>query len=163
MRRRPRSGRGPCLPSPASRSGALSELGADTIRKAAACTPIADLQIEYSLLSRGPEEDIIPTLRELGIGLSAYGVLSHGLLSRHWSPQRDLDAGDFRAHSPRFQGENLEHNLALVDRLKEIAKEHDATVARSRSPGWHSMARTSCRSSAPAAATASTRRSKRPT
>ena len=108
----------------------LSEVGADTIRRAAAVHPIADLQIEYSLVSRGVEEEILPTVRELGIGVTAYGVLSRGLLSGHWSPQRDLAAGDFRSISPRFQGSNLEHNLALVERLREIAGERDATVAQ---------------------------------
>ncbi|CAA9536546.1 MAG: Oxidoreductase, aldo/keto reductase family [uncultured Solirubrobacteraceae bacterium] len=108
----------------------LSEVGADTIRRAAAVHPISDLQIEYSLVSRGPEADILPTLRELGIGMTAYGVLSRGLLSGHWSPQRDLAAGDFRSFSPRFQGENLEHNLALVERLRGIADEKNATVAQ---------------------------------
>ena len=80
----------------------LSEVGAETIRRAAAVHPIADLQIEYSLISRGIEDDILPTCRELGIGITAYGVLSRGLISGHWS--KDRDAGDFRAHSPRFQG-----------------------------------------------------------
>jgi aryl-alcohol dehydrogenase-like predicted oxidoreductase len=108
----------------------LSEVGAETIRRAAAVHPISDLQIEYSLISRGPEADIIPTLRELGIGLTAYGVLSRGLLSGHWSPQRELAANDFRGFSPRFQGENLEHNLALVEALREIADAKDATIAQ---------------------------------
>ena len=79
--------------------------------------PISDLQIEYSLLSRGLEQQILPTARELGIGVTAYGVLSRGLLSGHWSPERELTRGDFRAFSPRFQGDNLSHNLALVERL----------------------------------------------
>jgi aryl-alcohol dehydrogenase-like predicted oxidoreductase len=108
----------------------LSEMGAETIRRAAAVHPIADLQIEYSLLSRGPEAQIIPTLRELGIGLTAYGVLSRGLLSGHWSAQRELGATDFRAWSPRFRGKNLEHNLELVERLREIAADRGATVAQ---------------------------------
>jgi aryl-alcohol dehydrogenase-like predicted oxidoreductase len=108
----------------------LSELGADTIRRAAAVHPIADLQIEYSLLSRGIEADILPTVRELGIGVTAYGVLSRGLLSGHWSPERELAQGDFRAHSPRFQGENLDHNLALVGALGAIAEAHGATIAQ---------------------------------
>jgi aryl-alcohol dehydrogenase-like predicted oxidoreductase len=108
----------------------LSEVGADTIRRAAAVHPISDLQIEYSLISRGIEDQILPTLRELGIGLTAYGVLSRGLLSGHWSPQRELSANDFRAHSPRFQGENLEHNLALAESLREIAEARDATAAQ---------------------------------
>jgi aryl-alcohol dehydrogenase-like predicted oxidoreductase len=108
----------------------LSELGADTIRRAAAVAPISDLQIEYSLLSRGPEESIIPTLRELGIGLTAYGVLSRGLLSGHWSPSRELSGNDFRAHSPRFQGENLEANLRRVQALGRVAERLGATTSQ---------------------------------
>jgi aryl-alcohol dehydrogenase-like predicted oxidoreductase len=108
----------------------LSEVGADTIRRAAAVHPICDLQIEYSLLSRSLEAEILPACRELGIGVTAYGVLSRGLLSGHWSPTRDLAATDFRAHSPRFQGDNLERNLALVDALGRIAQERGATTAQ---------------------------------
>src|SRR5689334_4351851 len=88
----------------------LSEVGADTLRRAAAVHPIADLQIEYSLISRGIEAEILPTARELGIGVTAYGVLSRGLLSGHWTPERSGSTEqDFRGHSPRFHGENLEH------------------------------------------------------
>jgi aryl-alcohol dehydrogenase-like predicted oxidoreductase len=108
----------------------LSEAGADTIRRAAAVHPISDLQIEYSLISRGIEDEILPTLRELGIGLTAYGVLSRGLLSGHWSRDRELAANDFRASSPRFRRENLERNLALVDALAEIAAEKGVTTAQ---------------------------------
>jgi aryl-alcohol dehydrogenase-like predicted oxidoreductase len=108
----------------------LSEAGADTIHRAAAVHPISDLQIEYSLISRGIEETILPTLRELGIGLTAYGVLSRGLLSGHWSPDRELAPRDFRATSPRFQRENLERNLALVDALGAIADEKGVTTAQ---------------------------------
>jgi aryl-alcohol dehydrogenase-like predicted oxidoreductase len=108
----------------------LSEVGADTVRRAAAVHPISDLQIEYSLLSRGIEADILPTCRELGIGVTAYGVLSRGLLSGHWTADRDLAATDFRAHSPRFQGENLERNLQLVEALRAAADEAGATVAQ---------------------------------
>src|ERR671932_2010771 len=96
----------------------LSEAGADTIRRAAASAPIVDLQIEYSLISRGIENRILPTTRELGIGITAYGVLSRGLISGHFRPDRRLAANDFRAHAPRFQGENLERNLGLVDALR---------------------------------------------
>ncbi len=103
------------------RSIGLSELGADSLRCAAAVHPISDLQIEYSLLSRGIENEILPTLRELGIGLTAYGVLSRGLLSGHWSKERSLTPGDFRSFSPRFQGENLAHNLVLVEALRAVA------------------------------------------
>lgn len=108
----------------------LSEVGSDTIRRAHAVAPLSDVQIEYSLLSRGPEKSIIPTLRELGIGLTAYGVLSRGLLSGHWSADRDLTAGDFRAGSPRFQGENLDHNLRLVDALGRVAERLGATTSQ---------------------------------
>jgi aryl-alcohol dehydrogenase-like predicted oxidoreductase len=108
----------------------LSEAGAQTIRRAAAVHPISDLQIEYSLISRGIEDAILPTCRELGIGVTAYGVLSRGLLSGHWSPDRELTAGDFRSRSPRFQGDNLEHNLALVEKLRALAESRGATVAQ---------------------------------
>jgi aryl-alcohol dehydrogenase-like predicted oxidoreductase len=108
----------------------LSEVGADTIRRAAAVHAISDLQIEYSLISRGIEEAILPACRELGVGITAYGVLSRGLLSGHWSRDRSLAEGDFRVTAPRFQGENLEQNLALVDALSAIAFEHDATTAQ---------------------------------
>src|SRR4051812_38088356 len=99
----------------------LSEVGADTIRRAAAVHPIADLQIEYSLISRGVEAEILPTCRELGIAVTAYGILSRGLISGHWSADRSLDARDFRAHAPRFQEGNVERNLALAEALRTIA------------------------------------------
>jgi aryl-alcohol dehydrogenase-like predicted oxidoreductase len=108
----------------------LSEAGADTIRRAHATHPIADLQIEYSLISRGIEDEILPTCRELGIGITAYGVLSRGLISGHWSRERDVAATDFRARAPRFSGENLDTNLALVDALRAIAADTGATVAQ---------------------------------
>jgi aryl-alcohol dehydrogenase-like predicted oxidoreductase len=108
----------------------LSEVGPDTIRRAAAVAPISDLQIEYSLLSRGPEKAIIPTLRELGIGMTAYGVLSRGLLSDHWDPDRKLTGGDFRAQSPRFQDGNLEANLRLVGALTRVAERIGATTSQ---------------------------------
>ena len=107
----------------------LSEVGAATIRKAAAVTPICDLQIEYSLISRGIEDAILPVCRELGIGVTAYGVLSRGLISGHW--QKDsAGKGDFRAMSPRFQGENVERNLALVDALRKVAQAKGVSVAQ---------------------------------
>ncbi|GHF72789.1 aldo/keto reductase [Streptomyces thermodiastaticus] len=108
----------------------LSEVGADTIRRAAATAPISDLQIEYSLLSRGIEERILPTTRELGIAVTAYGVLSRGLISGHFSADRTLSPTDFRAHSPRFQGENLRHNLALVEALRKVADGKGVSVAQ---------------------------------
>jgi aryl-alcohol dehydrogenase-like predicted oxidoreductase len=108
----------------------LSEVGAETIRRANSTHPISDLQIEYSLLSRGIEAEILPTCEELGIGVTAYGVLSRGLLSGHWSPDRETGPADFRSHAPRFSGENLERNLALVEALRAIAEEKEATVAQ---------------------------------
>jgi aryl-alcohol dehydrogenase-like predicted oxidoreductase len=108
----------------------LSEVGAETLRRANAVHPISDLQIEYSLLSRGIETEILPACRELGIGITAYGVLSRGLLSGHWSADRAIGNGDFRAVSPRFQGENLDHNLALVDALRTVAETRGCTVAQ---------------------------------
>jgi aryl-alcohol dehydrogenase-like predicted oxidoreductase len=110
----------------------LSEVGAETVRRAHAVHPISDLQIEYSLLSRGIEEEILPCCRELGIGLTAYGVLSRGLLSGHWSKERarSLAPRDFRASAPRFTGDNLNRNLALVDAVREVAEAKGATVAQ---------------------------------
>jgi aryl-alcohol dehydrogenase-like predicted oxidoreductase len=107
----------------------LSEVGSDTIRRAHAVHPIADLQIEYSLISRGIEDDILPTCRELGIGITAYGVLARGLISGHWSKDQ-ANARDFRQMSPRFQGNNLDTNLALVDSLRAIAAEIGASAAQ---------------------------------
>jgi aryl-alcohol dehydrogenase-like predicted oxidoreductase len=107
----------------------LSEAGAETIRRAHAVHPIADLQIEYSLLSRGIEDEILPTTRALGIGVTAYGVLSRGLISGHWNKDQAMAPGDFRAFSPRFQAGNLDHNLTLVEALRGIAQEKGLTVA----------------------------------
>ena len=107
----------------------LSEVGSDTIRRAHAVHPIVDLQIEYSLLARGIESDILKTCRELGIGITAYGVLARGLISGHWSKDRAA-VQDFRQMSPRFQGANLDANLALVDLLRAIAGEVGASPAQ---------------------------------
>ena len=106
----------------------LSEVGAQTIRRAHAIHPIADLQIEYSLISRGIERDILPTCRELGIGITAYGVLSRGLISGHW--QKSSEKGDFRSRAPRFQGTNLDANLALVEKLRAVANQIGVPVAQ---------------------------------
>jgi aryl-alcohol dehydrogenase-like predicted oxidoreductase len=108
----------------------LSEMGADTIRRAHAVLPVADLQIEYSLISRGIEASILPVCRELGIGVTAYGVLSRGLISGHWSTRQSTDARDFRTHSPRFQGDNLAHNLGLVELLRQLADARGVSVAQ---------------------------------
>jgi aryl-alcohol dehydrogenase-like predicted oxidoreductase len=107
----------------------LSEVGSETIRRAHAVHPIADLQIEYSLIARGIESDILKTCRELGIGITAYGVLARGLISGHWSKDRAA-ATDFRQMSPRFQGSNLDSNLALVDSLRAIAADIGASPAQ---------------------------------
>lgn len=104
----------------------LSEVGADTVRRAHAVHPIADLQIEYSLISRNPETEIFPALRELGIAVTAYGVLSRGLLSGSLPGGK----GDFRAHLPRFSGENLEHNQRIIDGLNRFATEKGVTATQ---------------------------------
>ena len=108
----------------------LSEAGAETIRRAHATHPVADLQIEYSLLSREIEAVILPTCRELGVGVTAYGVLSRGLLGGQWPSQRATAPGDVRGRLPRFRPENLDHNLALVAALRPIAEAKGATVAQ---------------------------------
>ena len=106
----------------------LSEMGAATIRRAHAVHPITAVQLEYSLMSRSLETDILPAVRALGIGVTAYGVLSRGLLDgRRAQPP---GANDFRAHFPRFQGENLQRNLALVQALRALAQEKGATPAQ---------------------------------
>ena len=104
----------------------LSEVGADTIRRAAAVHPIVDLQIEYSLVSRGPEATIFPALDQLGIGATIYGVFSRGLLTgtRPSGPQ------DFRAHLPRFVGDNLERNRPLIEALARVAAARGVTPAQ---------------------------------
>ncbi len=107
----------------------LSEVGSDTLRRAAAVHPVCDLQIEYSLISRGIEDNILPTARELGIGITAYGVLARGLISGHWSKAGNA-TGDARAHSPRFQDGNVDANLTLVEALRALAAEHGVTVAQ---------------------------------
>jgi aryl-alcohol dehydrogenase-like predicted oxidoreductase len=108
----------------------LSEAGVDNIRRANSVHPICDLQIEYSLISRGIEEKILPVCRELGIGITAYGVLSRGLLSGHWSKDRELSKFDFRTMSPRFDKDNLDQNLKLVEALRKIADAKGVTVAQ---------------------------------
>lgn len=105
---------------------ALSEVGPETIRRAAKVHPICDLQIEYSLMSRGVEASIIPTLRELGIAMTAYGVLSRGLLAG----SKPSGKGDGRAHFPRFSGVNAEKNKALVDALARLAAGKGASPAQ---------------------------------
>jgi aryl-alcohol dehydrogenase-like predicted oxidoreductase len=106
----------------------LSEVGSATIRRAAAVHPICDLQIEYSLISRGIEDGILQTCRELGIAITAYGVLARGLISGNW--RKPAGPGDIRGHTPRFQGENLNKNLALVEALGKVAEAKGVSVAQ---------------------------------
>ncbi|HEX3837195.1 MAG TPA: aldo/keto reductase [Steroidobacteraceae bacterium] len=108
----------------------LSEVGAATLRRAAAVHPIVDLQIEYSLISRGIEAQILPTCRELGIAITAYGILSRGLISGHFETAVPAGGQDIRPFNPRFQGANLAANLALVDKLRAVAATIGATVAQ---------------------------------
>jgi len=107
----------------------LSEVAADTLRRANSVHPIADLQIEYSIISRGIEAEILPTARELGVSITAYGVLSRGLLGGNWSKE-SAQMGDMRSGIPRFQGENLDKNLLLIDALRALAEEKGVTVAQ---------------------------------
>jgi aryl-alcohol dehydrogenase-like predicted oxidoreductase len=107
----------------------LSEVGSETLRRAAAVHPIVDLQIEYSLISRGIEDGILATCRELGIGITAYGVLSRGLISGHWQ-KGSTGPKDFRSHNPRFQDGNVDRNLELVEALRKIAAAKGVSVAQ---------------------------------
>jgi len=106
----------------------LSEASSSTVRRAHAVHPVVDLQIEYSLMSRSVEAEILPTLRELGIGLTAYGVLSRGLISS--AALKGQSQSGFRSHLPRFQGQNLQQNMALVEALAAFAESKAASVAQ---------------------------------
>ncbi|HEX5469539.1 MAG TPA: aldo/keto reductase [Gaiellaceae bacterium] len=108
----------------------LSEASPETIRRAHAVHPITALQSEYSLWTRDPEDEVLPTVRELGIGFVAYSPLGRGFLSGRISSPDDLDADDFRRANPRFQGENFGRNVELVERVREIAGEKDVTPAQ---------------------------------
>ncbi len=108
----------------------LSEAGPDTIRRAQAVHPIAAVQTEFSLWSRDPETEILPTCRELGIGFVAYSPLGRGFLSGRFTSPDQLDENDFRRHGPRFTGENLEANLKLAAKVAEIAEEKGITAAQ---------------------------------
>jgi aryl-alcohol dehydrogenase-like predicted oxidoreductase len=101
----------------------LSEASPETIRRAHAVHPVSALQTEYSLWTRDPEEEILPTVRELGIGFVPYSPLGRGFLARRFKSPDDLPEGDFRRDNPRFQGENFKRNMELVDRVEEIASE----------------------------------------
>ena len=108
----------------------LSEVDAKTIERAAAVHPITDLQIDYSLISRRIEGDILDTCRRHGIGITAYGVLARGLISGHWQKDAQKVAGDARWQDPRFQGENLEKHMTLVGVLQDLADAKKASVAQ---------------------------------
>ena len=108
----------------------LSEAGAETIRRAHAVHPISALQTEYSLWSRDVEDAILTAIRELGIGLVAYSPLGRGFLSGRFHTVDDLEEGDFRRHNPRFQGENFQKNLELVERVEEVAAARNCTAAQ---------------------------------
>ena len=108
----------------------LSEAGSDTIRRAHAVHPIAALQIEYSLVSRSIEAEILPTVRQLGISVTAYGVFSRGLLTGSFPGTASASPGDIRVHFPRFQGANLERNQGMIGRLRAIAQQHRVSVAQ---------------------------------
>ena len=139
----------------------LSEAAPETIRRAHAVHPISALQTEYSLFARDPEAEILPTLRELGIGFVPYSPLGRGFLTGAFRSVDDLDEGDFRRGQPRFQGENLDANLAIVERDRGGRRPRRAPrPRRSRSPGCTPRARTSSRSRAPSAAATSRRTSR---
>jgi aryl-alcohol dehydrogenase-like predicted oxidoreductase len=108
----------------------LSEAAPATIRRAAAVHPIAALQTEYSLWSRGPEEEVLPTVRELGIGFVAYSPLGRGFLTGQFKSFEDLPADDYRRNAPRFQGENFPKNLELVQKIEELAARKGCTPAQ---------------------------------
>jgi aryl-alcohol dehydrogenase-like predicted oxidoreductase len=108
----------------------LSEASADTIRRAHAVHPITALQTEYSLWEREPETKVFPVLAELGIGFVPYSPLGRGFLTGQFRSPEDFPADDFRRHSPRFQGENFDRNLQLVDRVKELADAKGCTPAQ---------------------------------
>jgi aryl-alcohol dehydrogenase-like predicted oxidoreductase len=105
----------------------LSEAAPETIRRAHAVHPISALQSEYSLWTRDPEDEVLQTIRELGIGLVAYSPLGRGFLTGAITSPEDFAADDFRRHNPRFQGENFARNLELVERVRELAREHNCT------------------------------------
>ena len=108
----------------------LSEAAPETVRRAHAVHPISALQTEYSLFARQPDEELLPTVRELGIGFVPYSPLGRGFLTGSFTSLDDLDPGDFRQGQPRFQGENLDRNLAIVERVRAVAEAHGATPAQ---------------------------------
>ncbi len=127
----------------------LSEASPETIRRAHAVHPITALQTEYSLWTRDPEDDeVLDTVRELGIGFVAYSPLGRGFLTGRFRSPDDFDDDDFRKRQPRFQGENFQRNLDLVERVQELAAGRASRPRSSRSPGCSRAATTSSRSRA---------------
>jgi aryl-alcohol dehydrogenase-like predicted oxidoreductase len=108
----------------------LSEAGADTIRRANKVHPITAVQTEYSLWTRDPEDEILRTIRELGIGFVAYSPLGRGFLTGRFKSVNDFPADDYRRHSPRFQGENFQKNLDLVSKIESLAKQKGVTASQ---------------------------------
>ncbi len=108
----------------------MSEAAPETIRRAHAVHPITALQSEYSLWTRGPEEEVLPVCRELGIGFVPYSPLGRGFLTGKIKKPEDLERDDYRLTTPRFQGENFQRNLHIVERLREIAQEKQCTAAQ---------------------------------
>ena len=123
-----------CIEAGWVRHVGLSEVGPETLRRASAVHPICDLQVEYALTTRNIERAVLPACRELGIGVTAYGVFSRGLLTGGWRPG-ERSAGDFRTHAPRFQGEAGERNLGVAARLAEVAAGFGLTAGQ-LALGW---------------------------
>ena len=140
----------------------ISEAGAATIRRAHAVHPLSAVQIEYSLWTRDVEAEILPLCEELGIGFVAYSPLGRGFLTGAVTSLDSLREGDARRRMPRFQGENLTRNLALVEELKAHAAAERLPRRSSRWPGCCRAARSSCRSPAPATSSGSNRTPRRP-
>ncbi len=139
----------------------LSEAGEKTIRRAHAAYPISALQSEYSLWERNLEPEILPLLRELGIGLVPFSPLGRGFLTGAVKRAEEYPEGDFRRNDPRYQGANFDANVAAAAAVRELAGTKGVTPGRSRSPGCSARARTWCRSPAPSGAATSRRTSPR--
>ncbi len=135
----------------------LSEAAPETIRRAQAVHPITAVQSEYSLWTRDPEAEVLPTCRELGIGFVPYSPLGRGFLSGRFSDPDELDDDDFRKRGPRFTGENLEANKRIAAKVEEVATRRASPRRSSRSPGCSPGVTTSCRSRARSAAATSSR------
>ena len=136
-----------CIEAGWVRHVGLSEVGPETLRRASAVHPICDLQIEYALTTRNIEKAVLPACRELGIGLTVYGVFSRGLLTGGFDPAQ-AQPGDYRSHAPRFQGEVAARNLDVAGEIARVAQEFGMTAGQCCWHGCWRRARTSCRWSA---------------